>query len=89
MRLAALASAAGQLGAVGRQLGSILSNIVSELRAIKKPWGEQGKLAKVYDLVFGMVVSFHGRTNTCMAVLTRAWPYLHVHTAPEQPALGK
>jgi hypothetical protein len=47
---------AGQLGAVGRQLGTILASIVQQLRNQKMQWGGPA-LTKVYDLVFGKVVS--------------------------------
>lgn len=47
---------AGQLGAVGRQLGAILGSIVHQLRNIKKTEYGYVKPTKVYDLVFGRVV---------------------------------
>lgn len=54
--LSLLSSVAGQLGTVGRQLGTILSSIVQQLRNIKKQFGYPAKLTRVYELVFGKVV---------------------------------
>lgn len=54
-RLSCDACGAGQLGTVGRQLGAILSSIVSGLRTMKKESGKQS--TKIYDLVFGKLVS--------------------------------
>jgi len=46
------------LGTVGQHLGSILTTIVHKLRQIKKMFGYPAKMTKVYDLVFGKVVSW-------------------------------
>ena len=78
-----LARPAGQLGTVGRQLGAILVGIVQQLRSTKLMWG--GKSCKVYELVFGKVVS--GAVACVCAGDTRCWHVLLLPNMRRRPVL--